>query len=190
MAAPFFVFAFPSVMAGERQSASQLTECCHQQFAMVSVPASCDPVSGTGGDEMDDVHTGRCLCGTVRFAARGPLRGVVYCHCSQCRRQTGHHYAATNVAVADLDVTGEGNVTWYRASGFAGRGFCATCGSALFWKRDGADDISVMAGTFDSPSSLRGVSHIFVAGKGDYYDIDDGLPQHARSSADVVVAED
>lgn len=129
---------------------------------------------------MNDVHTGQCLCGAVRFSARGALRGVVYCHCSQCRRQTGHHYAATNVGTADLDVTGADNVTWYRASDFASRGFCAICGSALFWKRDGADDISVMAGAFDSPSGLKGIRHIFVAGKGDYYDISDGLPQDGR----------
>ncbi len=46
---------------------------------------------------MARTHTGSCLCGKVRFGARGPLRGVVYCHCSQCRRQTGHFLAATSV---------------------------------------------------------------------------------------------
>lgn len=136
----------------------------------------------------DAIHHGGCLCGGVRFSARGLLRGVVYCHCSQCRRQTGHYYAATNVAETDLSVEGGGQVTWFRASDFARRGFCATCGSALFWKRDGADDISVMAGAFDRPSGLVGDCHIFVADKGDYYDIADGLPQFARSSDTVKVA--
>ena len=137
-----------------------------------------------------ETHTGGCLCGAVRFSARGPLRGVVYCHCSQCRRQSGHHYAATNVADADLDITGAERLTWYRASDFARRGFCATCGSALFWKRDGADDISIMAGAFDRPSGLEGGIHIFVADKGDYYEIADGLPQYERSSSDVKVVGD
>ena len=133
-------------------------------------------------------HSGSCLCGGVRFTARGPLRGVVYCHCSQCRKQSGHHYAATNVGDGDLEIVGAQNLTWYRASDFAQRGFCATCGSALFWKRDGADEISVMAGAFDNPTELRGEVHIFVADKGDYYEISDGLPQHDRSTPAVVVA--
>ena len=51
---------------------------------------------------MTSSHKGSCLCGAVRFTASGPLRGVLYCHCSQCRKQTGHYYAATNVADDDL----------------------------------------------------------------------------------------
>lgn len=137
-----------------------------------------------------DSHTGGCLCGGVRFTARGPLRGVVYCHCSQCRRQTGHHYAATNVSDEDLQIEGADRLTWYRASDFARRGFCSTCGSALFWKGDRLAHTSIMAGSFDTPSGLVGEVHIFVADKGDYYELTDGLPQHARSTGSVKVAGD
>ncbi len=139
---------------------------------------------------MTSAHTGSCLCGAVRFTATGPLRGVVYCHCSQCRKQTGHYYAATSLADEDLQVEGVEKITWYSASTFAKRGFCATCGSALFWKFDGADETSVLAGAFDQPSGLQGEVHIFVAGKGDYYTIDDGLPQFEKSRPDIKVADD
>jgi hypothetical protein len=139
---------------------------------------------------MDETHTGACLCGAVRFTALGALRGVVYCHCSQCRRQTGHFYAATNVADDRLEVAGAGNLTWYAASDDARRGFCSTCGSALFWKRNDSDVTSVLAGAFDRPSGLSGQCHIFVADKGDYYGIDDGLPQYERSTPSVKVAGD
>lgn len=128
-----------------------------------------------------EAHSGGCLCGAVRFRVRGTLRDVVYCHCSQCRRQTGHHYAATNAKDADLDIEGGERLTWYRASDFARRGFCAICGSALFWKGDARDETSIMAGAFDMPTGLAGGGHIFVADKGDYYAIDDGLPQFAGS---------
>ena len=139
---------------------------------------------------MTGVHTGSCLCGAVRFAAAGPLRGVVYCHCSQCRKQTGHYYAATNVADAGLSIEGAKNITWYSASAFARRGFCKTCGSALFWKLNEADETSVMAGAFDQPSGLKGEVHIFVRDKGDYYAIDDGLPQFQKSTPAIRVADD
>jgi hypothetical protein len=139
---------------------------------------------------MSDIHTGSCLCGAVRFRCAGPLRGVVYCHCSQCRKQTGHHYAATSVAEADLIVEGADHITWFSASAFARRGFCAICGSALFWKHNQSDEISVMAGAFDLPTGLRGEVHIFVADKGDYYSIDDGLAQFERSTPTIHAADD
>ena len=129
---------------------------------------------------MSEEHTGHCLCGAVHFRTSGRLREVIACHCSQCRRQTGHFYAATNVQDDGLSVEGGENVTWYRASETASRGFCRTCGSALFWKGDGSDYTSIMAGTFDQPTGLKIGVHIFCADKGDYYEIDDGVPQFAQ----------
>lgn len=127
---------------------------------------------------MSETHTGGCHCGMVRYTVSGPLRGVIYCHCTQCRKQSGHYYAATSCNADDLDVAGAEHLTWYRASDEARRGFCAHCGSSLFWKRDGSDKISILAGSLDHPSGLKAESHIFVADKGDYYTIDDGLPQY------------
>ncbi|MGO1081292.1 GFA family protein [Inquilinus sp. CA228] len=40
-------------------------------------------------------QTGGCLCGAVRYRVTGPLRPVVACHCSQCRRTSGHVAAFT-----------------------------------------------------------------------------------------------
>jgi hypothetical protein len=139
---------------------------------------------------MVELHRGSCLCGKVRFETRGQLRGVVYCHCSQCRKQSGHFYAATNVQDDSISVSGQENISWYRASDFARRGFCNNCGSVLFWKHNELDYISVMAGAFDAPSGLRGESHIFVGDKGDYYEINDHLPQYEKSGGGVVVAKD
>jgi hypothetical protein len=134
-------------------------------------------------------HRGSCLCGAVRFVASGPLREVVFCHCSQCRKQTGLYYASTNSADADLTISGEDNIRWYRASDSARRGFCGTCGSALFWKYDGLDVTSIQAGSFDQPSGLVGGYHIFCADKGDFYEIDDGLPQYAKGSPKIVTSD-
>jgi hypothetical protein len=132
---------------------------------------------------MNDEKTGHCLCGAVRFRTRGQLREVIACHCSQCRRQTGLFYAATNVSLDRLDVEGMDEVSWYRASDAARRGFCRTCGSALFWQADGADYMSIMAGAFDQPSGLAIGYHIFCADKGDFYEINDDRPQFAASQS-------
>lgn len=132
---------------------------------------------------MVQVHDGRCNCGAVRFRAKGELEDLIGCHCSQCRRQTGLYYAATNVEKDRLEIEGADNVTWYRSSEAARRGFCRTCGSALFWEADGADYVSVMAGALDQPTGLRFGYHIYCADKADYYDIADSAPRFSVGSA-------
>ena len=126
---------------------------------------------------------GSCLCGAVKYEINGPLRDVVACHCSQCRKQTGHYVAATNVADADLSIAGEENIKWYSASSDAKRGFCSNCGSVMFWKRNSGDVTSIQAGSLDEEAGVKLTSHIFVADKGDYYEIDDNLPKYEKSSS-------
>jgi len=127
--------------------------------------------------------TGGCLCGDVRYEVNGPLRNVITCHCEQCRRTSGHFVAASAANIDDLKLTEETGLRWYQSSEIARRGFCATCGSSLFWDptRDesSADPhhISIMAGTLDSPTGLETANHIFVTWKGDY-----GKPQYAIDS--------
>jgi len=118
---------------------------------------------------------GHCTCGAVGFRVSAEPQGASVCHCGQCRRQSGHLWASAFVPVAALEITGE--PCWYEASPTARRGFCATCGSFLFWKAHDEDTISFALGALDGPTGLRLGKHIFVNDKGDYYDILDGLPQ-------------
>lgn len=123
---------------------------------------------------------GSCLCGAVQIEVEGGLeRAPQACHCTQCRKQTGHYLVAVNVHRDKLTVRGEDKLTWYRSSENFDRGFCSICGSTLLWKPeiDGYEYTSVAMGAFDDPTGARISKHIFVADKGDYYDIDDGLPQ-------------
>ena len=129
---------------------------------------------------------GSCLCGAVRYAISGPMRPVIYCHCEQCRRTSGHHVAATACRIDDIDVTDDGSLTWYRSSEAAERGFCSRCGSNLFYRPMHREWLSIMAGTLDVPTGLDATTHIFVDSKSDYYTISDGLPQHAgRGDVDL-----
>jgi hypothetical protein len=133
-------------------------------------------------------HQGGCLCGKVRYVTTGPLREVVYCHCSQCRRQTGLYYAATAVAKTDLVVTGDESLRWYAASTHAERGFCGICGSALFWQAHSAGHIAILAGSLDDPSVLTAASHICTEGRPGFYAIGDGLPVYPHSAPGLDIA--
>ena len=126
------------------------------------------------------MHTGSCLCGAVRFEVAGALKPPDACHCTQCRKVSGHYWASTDVPRAALTIMGADSVAWFRSSEKVQRGFCSTCGSALFWDPIHKDTIGVAMGAFDAPTDTRLAIHIFVADKGDYYDINDGLPQNPQ----------
>ena len=128
-------------------------------------------------------HQGACLCGRITLRIEKFNRDVTVCHCQQCRKQTGHMLAATNALNEHLHIDGEEYLTWYAASDSAKRGFCKFCGSLLLWTSDGRETTSIMAGCIESPTGLTIKHHIFVADKGDYYSIDDELPQHPQSSS-------
>jgi len=130
--------------------------------------------------DADTIHTGGCLCGGVRYQTRGKLRGVIACHCAQCRRTSGHYHAMTSVPTADLTLLCSDSLTWYKSSARAERGFCRVCGGNLFWRPAGENRTAITAGTLDTPTHIRLQEHIFVADKSDYYEISDALPKRLR----------
>ncbi|MEX0368274.1 MAG: GFA family protein [Ruegeria sp.] len=125
------------------------------------------------------MHTGSCLCGSVAFRIDGELSPPSACHCGQCRGQSGHVWSSTSTHENNLSFAASDTLGWFRASDIAKRGFCSNCGSFLFWKHNDEDTISISMGALNAPTGLTLARHIFVADKGDYYDITDDLPQEA-----------
>lgn len=126
------------------------------------------------------VTSGSCQCGHVRFTVDAPLTDATACHCGQCRKQSGHHFASANVSKAAVHVEGGEALTWYASSEEVRRGFCSRCGSWLFWEPVHHDWTSIALGAIDGPTGVTLQRHIFVASKGDYYTIADGLPQNEQ----------
>ncbi len=133
--------------------------------------------------------TGRCLCGDVAYEIRGPLRDVVYCHCEECRRWTGHVGAFAATRLEHLVLVEEHGLRWAaspRSDRGASRGFCAECGTGLFWRPAEGATVSVAAGTIDPPTRLRAAGHVYVRHAGDYYDVPgDGLPHGSEVETGV-----
>ena len=128
----------------------------------------------------EQILRGACLCGAVRLEVAGkPEHAPQACHCTQCRKQSGHFLAAVNVKRDALTVHGTDRVTWYQSSEKIQRGFCSVCGSTLFWRPtiEGYEYTAVAMGVFDSPTGIRLSKHTFVGDKGDYYEIADEVPQ-------------
>ena len=130
--------------------------------------------------------TGRCLCGAVRYEVNGPLREVLICHCDECRRWHGHVSASTAAKRDDLVLVEQRGLRWInspKSDARARRGFCAECGSSLFWEAPDRPTVSIAAGTLDGPTGLRSSAHWYVSQAGDYYELPaDGLPRHEHSA--------
>ena len=126
---------------------------------------------------VERVHSGKCLCGAVAYRATG-LANIWYCHCAQCRALTGHYLAACRTARDRLEIVGE--VVWAPHSGTSEHGRCGRCGSLLFWANRTNRNICVLPGSLDSAEDIVERGHVFVSEKGDYYTVNDGLPQFDR----------
>lgn len=139
--------------------------------------------------EAQQVRVGGCLCGAVRYKVEGPMKQVVACHCEMCRKQTGHLLATTAAWDKQFQLTEETGLKWYQSSPVSRRGFCDRCGSVLFFDTRGDGKISITAGTLDGATGLTLAAHIFVADKGDYYELDDGIDNFAVGNDKVPMPE-
>ncbi len=124
-------------------------------------------------------HTGGCLCGAVRFRAKGAPGDVGHCHCDMCRKASGAPlitYASFDASQVTFTV---GAPRFRRSSDFARRGFCAACGSQLVYQADATPEkITLNVGCFDHPEAVQPTEHIFEAERIPWVKMDDGLPRH------------
>ena len=120
-----------------------------------------------------DAHTGGCICGAIRFTVQAPMREVLACHCRECRRMSGHYFAATAARHENLEITENAGLVWYQSSAASRRGFCGRCGSSLFFDHGPDWSIGIAAGAFDVEPDLKLVAHIYIDEAGHYYEFAD-----------------
>jgi len=113
---------------------------------------------------------GSCMCGQVVFESDGPWSAPIACHCTECRKLTGHFFAATFVRTDTLHFVQSSGLKWFKSSEIAQRGFCDNCGSTLFYRRNGTDQTFIAGGSLDQPMGQKLRRHMFVNEAGNYYD--------------------
>ena len=127
------------------------------------------------------MYKGGCLCGAVRYFITGPIRNIVYCHCSLCRKAQGSAFATNGIVASDdFELTkGAQNLTAYSSSPGGKKYFCRTCGSPIMSKKDSAPDVvRVRVGTIESDIAERPIAHIFATSKAGWEEITGDLPQY------------
>lgn len=100
-------------------------------------------------------RAGSCLCDAISFDVEGPLRNVLHCHCVNCQKSSGNYVASSGCPTNKLTINDPTEqLRWYDM-GYCRYGFCATCGSRMFWQ--GAEHMhhtSIQAGVLDDASGL------------------------------------
>ncbi len=122
--------------------------------------------------------SGGCLCGAVRFRARGEIKGVNNCFCGMCRKSSGAgSMTFVGFDKADVELSGEAPVI-YRSSEIAERGFCGRCGSPItFVYLSEPEEIWFSAGSLDDPGALRPTANWYLPDKLDWVHADPSLPR-------------
>jgi hypothetical protein len=114
---------------------------------------------------MTKEHGGQCLCGHIRYTARGKSSFPHLCSCRMCQRWSG----APTIAWVEFPWDGfewtgaGGSPTLFQSSDTTQRGHCAKCGSTICAIDDGRNKIAITMATLDDPSRIiPGKQHSFV----------------------------
>lgn len=110
----------------------------------------------------ETIHAGGCLCGQVRYRARGEPLNVRLCHCRLCQQVTGQPFNARAQYRAEAVET-EGEVAWWASSDQVSRGFCGRCGTTVFSRRESAGLIGFTLASMDAPATFTPADHIWTA---------------------------
>ena len=122
---------------------------------------------------------GGCLCGGVRYRARGPVEGLARCCCRECRKASGAEFATNgNVARRHFELLeGEALLAEFESSPGQYRVFCGRCGSPL-WKRNEAtpEHVRLRLGCLDTAIDERPAVQVFLSERMALSRLDPDLP--------------
>ncbi|HEX4179547.1 MAG TPA: GFA family protein [Caulobacteraceae bacterium] len=126
------------------------------------------------------LYSGGCLCGALRYEARGEPIHAGYCYCGDCRKASGSGFIPfMGFAASAVRFTGPTRrFSCGAANGnTAVRNFCPACGGLVFGGIVGKDEQHTLyAGSLDDASLFEPRMAIFTRGRPDWALIPEGLP--------------
>lgn len=136
-------------------------------------------LESVSGDEQ--MITGGCACGAIRYRLASVPFDSGYCHCKICQRSAGAPVLAfATVPLGDFIIE-RGEPRRRRSSDFGERWFCPDCGTQLAMHVDHQPDtIDFTLGPLDDTSRFAPSFHIWCASRIGWLEIADGLPRYDR----------
>ncbi len=127
---------------------------------------------------------GGCLCGAIRYEATVSESENWYCHCRMCQKATGSAVSTSAIVKKDQLRLLKGAAKFYQSSDDHERGFCANCGSPMFFRPVNEDWIAILTGTLDDPELAPPQGHYGVESRISWLNIVDDLIQQ-RTEVDL-----
>jgi hypothetical protein len=125
------------------------------------------------------VREGGCLCGRIRYRARGAPLNVCHCHCTMCQKAAGAAFVTWVYYPIQAVTFTKGKPVVYRSSKKAERMFCGACGTALtFQYLDDREGMDLTVCSLDDPQSVVPKDHIWTSTALRWAHTDDGLPRY------------
>ncbi|PSJ39930.1 GFA family protein [Allosphingosinicella deserti] len=137
---------------------------------------------------MNDLLTGGCACGAVRYRLESEPFDTGYCHCRTCQLNSGAPAMVfSSVPADDLVFTkGADRVKTFKSSSFGFRRFCGDCGTPFTMEVDHQPEtVDFSVATLDDPNAVVPGFHIFWASRIGWFDPADTLPRHAKFRPDT-----
>ncbi len=98
--------------------------------------------------------TGGCQCGAVRYRADVMLANAHICHCRMCQKAVGNAFAALVALPRKALTWTRGTPTIFYSSDQVTRGFCADCGTPLFYDFVEGKRVNLTIGSLDNPAEF------------------------------------
>lgn len=126
-----------------------------------------------------EILQGRCYCGAVTLTAASGAKGVINCHCGQCRALGGSAYTTwVSVGRDDTTVAGAEHLQAFEPTANGRRHFCRHCGAHVFTEdRRMPGILGAPAGLFGTTLRAGPSAHYFVDDRAAWHAIDDALPR-------------
>jgi len=132
------------------------------------------------------VTTGRCLCGDIRYEYVGAPDRQFHCHCDSCRRHVSSPVATFVCVMRDAFRFTQAAPWVYESSPGVRRSFCARCGSPIAYEADRIpNEVHLYHGTLSDPSAVRPTAHVHVMEQLAWFEVLDELPRYAEGMRGV-----
>jgi len=131
-----------------------------------------------------EVAEGGCLCGSIRYEARGlPIYSMI-CHCETCRRAAGSPVVAWLTFPKESFSFIRGTPSQFQSTPPVTRTFCSRCGTPLTYiHAERASEIDVTTCSLDDPNVFPPSHHSWLSDDVSWVRFGDGLPNYERTSA-------
>lgn len=98
--------------------------------------------------------SGGCQCGAVRYRVTETPETPHLCHCRMCQKASGNYFLPLAWAPGHTLTLTRGEPAWFHSSDPVRRGFCATCGTPLFYDPMSEEGLAFTLGSLDDPAAL------------------------------------